>query len=338
MTQSPNERPPKSEPAILVGSSSTHQGNNGLSSELSLVGSSSEIVLCEKADASTGNLLEAGRQMQETIGSLPKLKGQLRVLDIGMAPGWFTASVLERYPDARIDGITLSISQGGPRLPVDIIDWRNNANIRVFFHDITSYAFRKVGRRRPKQLRPKGGSSLEKYDLIVCDAQLPDCKLRRDPGQGASRLTTVQQTRLVTAQLILALQHINHRGTLYLCLKDITSRGFAHVAQIWYKISRFADAWFFRPDVRQGNGLVYLVATEVEPDHKAARWFFADLKKTWTTANKPARVTGGELTKNPAGEKQRLLRMMDPSNEAAVLTREEYRALKKALYVRQNSW
>jgi hypothetical protein len=54
-----------------------------------------------------------------------------RVLDLGMAPGGFSASVLTRYPESTIDAITLPADHGGHKVMVQ------SSNINIIFADIT---------------------------------------------------------------------------------------------------------------------------------------------------------------------------------------------------------
>ena len=58
-----------------------------------------------------------------------------RVLDIGMAPGGFSQTVLRKHRNARIRGITLPSKMGG--LQIMLPRWTDDLRIRIEFADIT---------------------------------------------------------------------------------------------------------------------------------------------------------------------------------------------------------
>ena len=100
----------------------------------------------------------------------------LRVLDIGMAPGGFTQTVLRKHRDARIRGITLPSDMGGLRIMLP--GWRNNLKIRIEFADITMLA-NEMG--RPATSIPTQHTDIAKFsskrpfqnetfDLVFCGA------------------------------------------------------------------------------------------------------------------------------------------------------------------------
>lgn len=82
---------------------------------------------------------EIGEEMDEntlvnTLAAGDK-GGSLRVLDIGMALGGFSQTVLRKHRNARIRGITLLLNMGG--LQIMLLRWRDDLRIRIEFADIT---------------------------------------------------------------------------------------------------------------------------------------------------------------------------------------------------------
>ena len=85
---------------------------------------------------------EIGEEMDENTSVITLAAGDrgqsLRVLDIGMAPGGFTQTVLHKHRDARIRGITLPSEMGG--LQIMLPRWKDDLRIRIDFADITMLA------------------------------------------------------------------------------------------------------------------------------------------------------------------------------------------------------
>lgn len=130
---------------------------------------------------------------------------QFAVLDLCMAPGGYSATVLKHCPSAQIRGISLPIENGGHRMRLN--NWELDPRINVKFLDITMLST-EFGPPAPLpddylhlaaclDERPFLNFS---FDLVFCDGQV---LWSHEPMSRSQR--EWKATRLTTSQLILAL-------------------------------------------------------------------------------------------------------------------------------------
>ncbi|KAK3390711.1 hypothetical protein B0H63DRAFT_539138 [Podospora didyma] len=100
------------------------------------------------ADETTKNwffamTLKAGRGLKNMTCFISGLAAEVKdrdpmVLDLGMAPGGFRATVREILPNVQIRGVSLPVCQGG--YEVRVPGWETDSNMKVEFLDITMVA------------------------------------------------------------------------------------------------------------------------------------------------------------------------------------------------------
>ena len=205
-----------------------------------------------------------------------------RVLDLCMAPGGYSAAVLALNPTASVDAICLHRVDGGHKV---LIPWgRDDTRVSVTFTDITMLAneYGVEGKKIPTDhpdaqrftnLRPYRG---KEYDLVLCDGQV----LRTHERETSHR--QCEPTRLMNAQLILALQRIKPGGTLLILL---------HKLEIWPSMMlvrsfcSFATVELFKPKrAHVIKSSFYMVAKNVQPQSREAKAALELYKELWHKA------------------------------------------------------
>jgi 23S rRNA U2552 (ribose-2'-O)-methylase RlmE/FtsJ len=202
-----------------------------------------------------------------------------RVLDIGMAPGGFTKTMLRSHRDVKIRGIILPLELGG--LEVMLPRWKTDSKIFLEFLDVTMLA-EEMGRSiksiptkhtdvaRFSSKRPYQG---EIFDLVFCGATAQRAHARADYRESSERL------QLVTSQLILALQRLRDHGSLVLVLHKPEAFNTADVIRTF---TRFSSVSLFKPGKKHAiRSSFYMVATKVETQSKEMQASIVKWKKQW---------------------------------------------------------
>ncbi|KAL8681055.1 MAG: hypothetical protein Q9224_006889, partial [Gallowayella concinna] len=206
----------------------------------------------------------------------------INALNLCLAPGAYTASILQQYPNASIRGITLPFESGGhkmiipygpedPRVDIDFLD------ITMLIREFLDTSFR-VPPGHPDAANFITSTLFhdQLFDLVLCDGQA----LRTHPR--AEYRETREPRRLLAAQLVFGMTRIKHRGTFVILL---------HKAEAWDTIRllksfcSFARVALFKPrTAHQQRSTFYLIAKDVQTSSIEARQFIDDWKKAWVEA------------------------------------------------------
>ncbi|KAK4234378.1 hypothetical protein C8A03DRAFT_47266 [Achaetomium macrosporum] len=179
------------------------------------------------------------------------------ILDLCMGPGGFSSAALYRNPFALVRAITLLAGEMGTPA----------SSISASHPEAASFSF-----DRP---------FLEQtFDLVFCDGQVLRTHERLE---GESTGKKSEASRLLTAQLVLALQRIRSGGTMVILL---------HKADAWrsvflmYTFATFSDSVeLFKPRRAHGSpSLFYLIAKGVRPEREATVKAVRRWKEKWTIA------------------------------------------------------
>ncbi|KAK3900374.1 hypothetical protein C8A05DRAFT_36003 [Staphylotrichum tortipilum] len=209
------------------------------------------------------------------------------ILDLCMAPGGFSSAALYRNPSALLRGISLPPSLGGHEMLLKK-PWSEtdpDAQIFVSFCDITLLAD-EMGTPVPSipASHPDAASFSsdrpfleQKFDLVVCDGQVLHTHERLEYREN------FEASRLLTSQLVLALQRIRSGGTMVILL---------HKADAWasvllmYTFATFSDHLrLFKPqNAHRMRSSFYLVATGVRQGCEAAVEAVRQWKAKWRMA------------------------------------------------------
>lgn len=207
-------------------------------------------------------------------------RGALQVLDICMAPGGFSYAVLKVRPDAKISAITLPKSLNGH--DILLYNWRKDRRVEVDFADVTMLSAEmgtfEVPADHPDILnfRFDRPFSDQKYDLIFCDGQVLRMHQRADYREKR------EAWRLLTSQLVIALQRITQDGTVVALLHRLD--GWNTVALL-HTLSKFSTIELFKPKKKHAvKSSFYVVAKNIQ-SHCAALDIAVDgWKKEWQLA------------------------------------------------------
>ncbi|KAJ5720996.1 uncharacterized protein N7483_008930 [Penicillium malachiteum] len=226
-------------------------------------------------------------QMMKSIGDKLQYKHRLippasersdfEALDICMAPGGFTSTVLKHNPLAKVYGLTLSLKEGGNE--IFIKKWTENPNIEIQFTDIAMLSA-ELG--SPGFVSPGSSSGLQfssliplegrMFDLVICDGQVVAGRYEGSKSKHAA-------TRLSCAQVILGLQRIKPDGTFVMLLHQ-TYR--PQVVRLLEAFSHFSNIALFKPvPCHAKRNSFYIVAKNVDPHNERACRLLRDLKSSW---------------------------------------------------------
>lgn len=211
------------------------------------------------------------------------------VLDLCMAPGGYTAAVLDRNRDASVCALTLPQHLGGHRIihPKD-------TGLQVMFEDITmlykEFGLTDIPQDHPNLLKfsDKRWWYGKEFDLIFCDGQA----LRtHEPNIGVYG-RQVEALRLNVSQLILAMQRMKRGGTLIMLLHHMDSYETIKILRVFDEIARIQ---LFKPLLSHMNrSSFYLIAKNVEPGHLEAVVAVNEWKKVWKDLTFPVLDEDGQ--------------------------------------------
>ncbi|KAK4160729.1 S-adenosyl-L-methionine-dependent methyltransferase-like protein [Cladorrhinum sp. PSN259] len=231
--------------------------------------------ICLEIDAATSGLTIRARR-----------KHRPAILDLCMAPGGFAMAAMNLNRSAIIRGITLPTSQGGHEMMLrKFSETDPEAKVFVDFRDITMLSDEMgVAKSSIPPDHPDASSfssdrpfEEEKFDLVFCDGQV-----LRTHERGEYR-EKVESTRLLTSQLVLALQRIRWGGTMVILL---------HRAESWrtvkliHTFSLFSErVELFKPlKAHKMRSSFYMVAKNVKPGRDAALEAVNVWKEQWKQA------------------------------------------------------
>ncbi|KAF2806479.1 uncharacterized protein BDZ99DRAFT_510762 [Mytilinidion resinicola] len=193
--------------------------------------------------------------------------GRPSVLDLCMAPGGFTASVLKENRSARVCGISLPLSQGGYKILLP--NWQTDSRIQVCFLDITMLAA-EMGITDIPAEHPDAANFLsdrpfhgEKFDLIFCDGQVLRMHSRAEYRERR------EAWRLVNGKIVALLHRLDAWDTVALL----------------HTLSKFSSLQLFKPRKKHAiRSSFYVVAEQVQSQSVDALQAVATWKKEWYVA------------------------------------------------------
>ena len=230
------------------------------------------------------NLMQRiGNEMHETTGVM-SLVDTRNILDLCMAPGGYSASALKFNPRASVSGATLPEQHGGHKLLVR--DGFKGASVRVWQGDITSLVGdMNIDNGDIPEGHPDFGKfqkdeiwARQQFDLVFCDGQV----LRNHSQDMAEYRQRREARRLTCSQLLIALRHVKVGGSIVILLHKIDRWDTVLTLRAF---DRFANIVLFKPLAgHRARSSFYLVAKNVQPNHKEALAGIQDWTKSWKNA------------------------------------------------------
>ncbi|KAJ5092958.1 hypothetical protein N7456_008819 [Penicillium angulare] len=220
-----------------------------------------------------------GDQLQKRMKLIPAVsqRTDFEVLDLCMAPGGFSSTVLKHNPMAKVFGISLAESEGGNT--VLLRNWQEDTRVDIKFMDITMLSTDLGFPEFALQDHPSASKFSDtipyeghSFDLAFCDGQVISPEKQGQDMKHAA-------TRLICAQLILALQRIKTGGTFVVLLHQ-TYR--PQVVRLMEAFSHFSKVILSKPyPYHAKRSSFYLVAKDIDPQHERACRLLRDLKNSW---------------------------------------------------------
>jgi hypothetical protein len=199
-----------------------------------------------------------------------------------MAPGGFTAAFLKENPSAKVCGISLPVAQGGHDMLLP--RWTTDPRIQVSFIDLTMLAAGMgvnstdipadhIDAANFLSNRPFYG---ETFDLVFCDGQV----LRTQPREEYREKREIW--RLLTSQIVLALQRLKQEGKLVMLLHKLDKWD---TVFLLYTLSKFSSLQLFKSKKKHTiRSSFYVVAERIQIDSEHLRAAVATWKEEWSTA------------------------------------------------------
>ena len=188
---------------------------------------------------------------------------RMMALNLCMAPGGYTSTILEVNPSAYVKGITLSEESGGHTMPLPF--GNEDSRVDVKFMDITMLASEYGPSNANIPLaHPEAGEFAEDspyqgitFDIVVCDGQ----NLRTH--KRAACRNNQEALRLMLSQLIFGMNRIRAGGTLVILLHQL---GSWNSVKLLRAFDSFSSVQLFKPlGFHQDRSSFYLVAKDVQP-------------------------------------------------------------------------
>lgn len=201
---------------------------------------------------------------------------QPSALDMGMAPGGFSTTILNKFPNANVRAITLPDDQGGHRVHL------RHKNLKVELLDINTLAG-DLGLDSIPETHPGANTFVlpkllcaETYDVAICGCQTTRIQQREHWRAG------LEGRRLHLAQLVIAMDHLNDHGTLIVVSHRPEMLDTAEMLRVFCS---FSDVVLFKPNKAHAKrSSFYMVAKDVRPRSQAAIEAVNGWREEWQMA------------------------------------------------------
>ncbi|KFG77957.1 FtsJ-like methyltransferase family protein [Metarhizium anisopliae] len=232
---------------------------------------------------------------------------QPSVLETGMAVGGFSQHVLDRYPHARITGISMPGEEGG--CPVGFESDNVHSVLKnvgtlagdVGVSDIPDTHHMETSLTMESVL-PAG----EEYDLIFCQerpVREPRTKATRKKGKNRPRKNkkmpgkrqiwsnSPKYIRILMAQLVIAMKHLRENGTIVVLMRKADD---AHTFLLLDSIWKFSEVSLYKHRLwHQTTSWFYLVAKKVQTRSEKAAVAIETWRQKWKNTLGEAGVADG---------------------------------------------
>jgi 23S rRNA U2552 (ribose-2'-O)-methylase RlmE/FtsJ len=226
---------------------------------------------------------QIGEELHDTTSAFTPQSAKdagIKVLDICMAPGGFSAAIFKEHQDAKISAITLPKSQNGHDILLP--DWKNDRRLEFYFADVTMLAV-EMGVSVIPTGHPDAANFLsdrpfsdQKYDLVFCDGQV----LRMHPR--AEYREKREAWRLLTSQLVVSLQRVKENGTIIVLLHRLDAWD---TVALLHTLNRFSSLQLFKPKKKHAvKSSFYVVAKNIQSSGEEIPTAIETWKREWYIA------------------------------------------------------
>ncbi|KAL8902992.1 MAG: hypothetical protein Q9207_004232 [Kuettlingeria erythrocarpa] len=222
-------------------------------------------------------------RMMGAFDVLDSKSSELSSLNLCMAPGGYTAAILQKYPLGSVSGITLPTEFGGHQMMIPY--GSADSRVQVEFMDITmlSREFSDHAIRIPAT-HPRAANFISQspfagklFDLVVCDGNLVPSFERT--GKKAS----LEPIRLLTAQLVFGMNRIKSGGTFVILLHKADAFDTMQLIKDFCSISESVK--LFKPmTAHRKKTSFYMVANGVHSSDSKTQACIAKWRECWTRA------------------------------------------------------
>ncbi len=226
-----------------------------------------------------------GTQLQAATGAFSSPADSsttIRAINLCMAPGGYTSTLLKVNPSASINGITLTEESGGHAM---LLPFGNeDSRVDVKFMDITMLASEygpsnaNIPLAHPEAAKFVEDSPYQSltFDIVVCDGQ----NLRTHKRAACRK--DQEAFRLVLSQLIFGMNRIRAGGTLVILLHQL---GSWNSVKLLRTFDSFSNIQLFKPlGFHQDRSSFYLVAKDVQPGLSEAIKSIEQWRSDWWQA------------------------------------------------------
>ncbi|KAL8711490.1 MAG: hypothetical protein Q9220_004148 [cf. Caloplaca sp. 1 TL-2023] len=212
----------------------------------------------------------------------PRDSSAVKALNLCMAPGAYTAIILEQHPNALINGITLPSKAGGHKMMISY--GQDDPRVDVRFMDITmllgEFSGKAVkippGHPDATNLIESSPFTGQMYDLVLCDGQT--LRTHKKAGYREAR----EPRRLLATQLVFGMTRMNPGGTFIILLHKADAYD---TLQLLRDFCSFASVSLFKPEpVHQQRSTFYMIAKNVQATGAEAGHFINHWQNAWVEA------------------------------------------------------
>jgi hypothetical protein len=234
----------------------------------------------------------------------------IQALNLCMAPGGYTWSLLQVIPQACIYGITLPSEIGGH--PMLLPFGNDNPSVEVKLMDITMLAVEfgtalaKIPAKHPEATEFSAETPYQGlvFDIVLCDGQVLRTHRRAEYRQDR------ESFRLTISQLIFGMKRIKVGGTLIILLHKVDAW---NTIKLLKAFDTFSKIELFKPEKIHGKrSSFYLIAKDVQPDHAEAIKALENWKIDWWMATFAGEECTGELQEDSEETVYSLLNAFGP--------------------------
>jgi 23S rRNA U2552 (ribose-2'-O)-methylase RlmE/FtsJ len=228
-------------------------------------------------------MCEIATDMDKLTNVISRLKDagdDPKALDLCMAPGGFAGAVLRAIRNATVCGITLPVENGGHPMTMPL--WETNQRLQTLWLDITMLAAEmgvsNISPDHPEASKFSSSRPFEgqEFDLVFCDGNV----LRTQKRETYRDLK--ERVRLLTSQLVLAMQRIKAGGSLIIRFHKLEA---VDTAILLRDFAKFSSITLMKPTKHHAmRSSFYMIAQDVQPQHSEARRAVLDWKNQWYKA------------------------------------------------------